>query len=162
MGVDSEAIASFPFQIRAFRPSDTAFISEILRDAAEAAQWPSESYAQLASSSGGLCLVCEANATVIGFIAARQLADDAEILNIAVHRDFRRKGVATALFLAAADKFRRPGTYRLFLELRQSNRPARTLYEHLGFVPSGTRKSYYRDPVDDAVCMQKKLTNAFD
>jgi [ribosomal protein S18]-alanine N-acetyltransferase len=159
MRSDDKTIASVASPIRAFRPSDTASISEILRDSTEAAQWPSQSYAKLAASPGAVFLVCETNAQLLGFLAARQVADEAEILNIAVHRDFRRKGVASALLLAALDKFRRSRIARVFLELRESNHPARALYERHGFVPSGKRKSYYRDPIEDALCMQKKFTD---
>jgi ribosomal-protein-alanine N-acetyltransferase len=159
MAADDKAPASVALQIRAFRPSDAVSICEILRDSTEAAQWPSESYANLAASPGGVFLMCETSAHIVGFLAARQVSDEAEILNIAVHRDSRRKGVASALVLAALDKFRRSTITRVFLELRESNRPARTLYERHGFVLSGRRKSYYRDPTEDALCMQKKLTD---
>jgi ribosomal-protein-alanine N-acetyltransferase len=160
MAPDDKAIASVALQIRAFRPPDAASVCEILRDSAEAAQWPPESYAKLAASPGGLVLVCETNTFLVGFVAARQVADEAEILNIAVRRDFRRKGVASALLLAAVDKFRRSAIGRVFLELRESNHPARGLYERHDFVLSGRRKSYYRDSTEDALCMQKKLTAA--
>ena len=159
MGADDKAITSVALQIRAFRPSDAKSISEILRDSTEAAQWPSESYAKLAASPGGVFLVCETSAHLVGFLAARQVADEAEILNIAVNRDFRRKGVASALLIAALDKFRSSTITRVFLELRESNQPARALYERHGFVPSGTRNSYYRDPTEDALCMRKKLAD---
>jgi ribosomal-protein-alanine N-acetyltransferase len=160
MAADDKAIASVALQLRPFRAPDAVTISEILRDATEAAQWPSESYAKLAASPGGTVLVCETNTQLVGFLAARQVADEAEILNIAVHRDFRRKGVASALLLAALDKFQRSTITRVFLELRESNRPARALYERNGFVPSGLRKSYYRDPAEHALCMRKKLADS--
>jgi len=162
MASDEKAIASVALRIRAFRPSDAISITEILRDSAEAAQWPSESYAKLAASPGGVLLVCETSAHLVGFVAARQIADEAEILNIAVHPNFRRKGVASALLLAALDNFRRSAVMRVFLELRESNLPARALYERHGFVPAGLRKSDYRDPTEHALCMQKKLTAQSD
>jgi [ribosomal protein S18]-alanine N-acetyltransferase len=148
--------AAVAWKIRPFRPPDASTIAEILRDSAEAAQWPPESYANLANSPGGVFLVGEANAHVVGFVAARQVADEAEILNIAVHGDFRRKGIASALLVAALDKFRRSAIVRVFLELRESNLPARALYDRHGFLPSGRRKSYYRHPAEDALCMEKK------
>jgi ribosomal-protein-alanine N-acetyltransferase len=159
MAADDKAIASMALQIRSFRASDTLTISEILREATEAAQWPSESYAKLTASPGGTALVCETNTQPVGFLAARQVADEAEILNVAVHPNFRRKGVASALLRAALDKFRRSAVTRVFLELRESNQPARALYERHGFLPSGLRKSYYREPTEHALCMQKKLTD---
>jgi [ribosomal protein S18]-alanine N-acetyltransferase len=156
---DPNATAAIAWNARAFRQSDESAISEILHDSAEAAQWPPESYANLANSPGGMVLVCDSNAQVIGFIAARQTADEAEILNIAVDRTFRRKGVASALLLAAVDTFRRAAIARVFLELRESNLPARALYERHGFVPSGRRKLYYTNPTEDAVCMLRKFTD---
>jgi ribosomal-protein-alanine N-acetyltransferase len=155
---ENKATASPQLQIRSFRPSDTPSISEILQAATEAAQWPPESYAKLASSPGGIFLVCETSTHAIGFLAARQIAGEAEILNIAVHPAFRRKGVASALLLAVFNSFLGPAVSRVFLELRESNLAARALYERHGFVPAATRKSYYRDPVEHALCMQKKLT----
>jgi [ribosomal protein S18]-alanine N-acetyltransferase len=146
--------------IRPFRASDTDSILGILRQAAEAAQWPLESYAKLADSPGGLLLVCELppNHQLVGLIAARQVTDEGEILNIAVHPDFRRLGVASALLRAALTQFQHSAIARVFLELRESNLPARSLYEQHGFVLSGRRKAYYRQPIEDALCMHKKLT----
>jgi [ribosomal protein S18]-alanine N-acetyltransferase len=162
MAPENKPLASTAWTVRPFRPNDSRTILEILRDSTEAAQWPAESYAELASSPSGLLLVCQASDQVIGFLAARQATDEAEILNVAVHRDFRRQGAASALLLAALETFRRSAVASVFLEVRASNTPARALYEHHGFIPSSIRKSYYLDPPEDAVCMMKKLTDARD
>jgi ribosomal-protein-alanine N-acetyltransferase len=159
MPPNRNATTAIAWKVRAFRPADTSAISEILRNSSQAAQWPFESYASLANSPGGILLVCEAKTQVIGFVAARQAADQAEILNIAVHSDFRRKGVASALLLTALDAFRRSAIAHVFLELRESNLPARTLYERYGFIRTGHRKSYYANPTEDALCMLRKLTD---
>lgn len=143
--------------IRPFRPTDSPILARILLDSTEAAQWPAESYATLAASPSGLLLVCETDTKPIGFLAARQAADQAEVLNLAVHTDFRRHGAASALLIAALDTFQQSAVTRVFLELRASNLAARALYERHGFVPAGSRKAYYRDPLEDAICMGKKL-----
>jgi ribosomal-protein-alanine acetyltransferase len=157
MAPDHKAPAAIARKIRAFRAADAPAIAEILRGSAEAAGWPPESYAKLAELPGGVLLVCEADGQPVGFLAARQAADEAEILNIAVHRDSRRQGVASALLLAALEEFRRSAIARVFLELRESNLPARSLYNRHGFAPSGLRKAYYHGPTEDAVCMVRKL-----
>ena len=155
-------VASETRIVRRFRPADSAAISGILRDSAEAAHWPLESYANLAASPGGLLLVSELPASnqLAGFIAARSAADEAEILNLAVHPLHRRSGVASGLLSAALDLFRQAAISRVFLELRASNLPARGLYQRFGFTPTGSRPAYYREPTEDAQCMQKILTTA--
>jgi ribosomal-protein-alanine N-acetyltransferase len=158
MATDHRPLAAVAWKIRPFRADDAQAISVILLDSAEAAQWPPESYVKLADSPGGFFLICEADAQVVGFVAARRVADEAEILNIAVGPDFRRKGIASALLRAALDEFLGAAVSRVFLELRESNLPARGLYERYGFIPSGRRKGYYRHPTEDALCMHKEFT----
>ncbi|MCU0226564.1 MAG: GNAT family N-acetyltransferase [Bryobacterales bacterium] len=89
-----------------------------------------------------------------GFLAAAALArvlapGEAELLNIAVHSAFRRRGLAEALirrlFLFS------PGNW--FLEVRQSNASAIHLYEKIGFSRLGTRPRYYSDSGEDAIVM---------
>jgi ribosomal-protein-alanine N-acetyltransferase len=159
MAPGNKPVALIPLTIRPFRPNDSPTIVGILRRSAEAAQWPAESYATLAASPSGILLVCEVGTQVIGFLAARQAADEAEILNIAIHEDFRRQGAASALVIAALEGFQRSDVVRIFLELRASNIAAHALYERHGFIYSGTRKAYYRDPPEDAVCMMKELSD---
>jgi ribosomal-protein-alanine N-acetyltransferase len=160
MAPDPKPSSAIAWKIRPFRATDAPAIAEILRDSAEAAQWPPGSYAKVAESPGGLVLVCDASGQPVGFVAARQAADEAEILNIAVHRDLRGKGIASALLLAALDEFRRSAIARVFLELRESNLPALTLYNRHGFTPSGRRKAYYHHPTEDAISMLRKLTGS--
>ena len=158
MTAEQKPSAAISWKLRTFRATDAPAIAEILRGAAEAAQWPPASYAKLAESSGGVVLVCEAKGQPVGFLAARRATDEAEVLNIAVHPDFRRKGVASALLFAALEELGRSAIARVFLELRESNLPARALYERHGFTPIGRRKAYYQQPAEDAVCMLRKLT----
>ncbi|HEV3421072.1 MAG TPA: ribosomal protein S18-alanine N-acetyltransferase [Candidatus Acidoferrum sp.] len=160
MAPDPKPSAAIAWKIRPFRATDAPAIAEILRDSAEAAQWPPGSYAKVSESPGGLVLVCDASGQPVGFVAARQAADEAEILNIAVHGDLRGKGIASALLLAALDEFRRSAIARVFLELRESNLPALALYNRHGFTPSGRRKAYYHHPTEDAISMLRKLTGS--
>lgn len=88
---------------------------------------------------------------VIGFILSHAILDELHLLNIACHPDYRRRGVATALFRYTLEE--NPQARMVFLEVREGNRPARALYNKLGFFPVGRRKKYYSDVGEDAIVM---------
>ena len=83
------------------------------------------------------------------------VAGEGQITNIAVHPDCRRKGIARSLITAAIQSAE--GLDTVFLEVRESNTPAVSLYESLGFERIGVRKGYYQKPKEDAVLMKMTL-----
>ena len=83
---------------------------------------------------------------------------EANIVNIATHPDFRRRGCASALIDALEEFLSSKGVDSIFLEVRVSNTPARALYEGKGFAVVGTRKNYYRFPTEDAAVMLKTIS----
>jgi len=143
--------------IRAFRPTDAAALTSILRDAPEAANWTQTSYREWMNSPGAVAYVSAGNGTVTGFIIGRQVADEAEVLNLAVAPLARRRGEGAALLQAALGEFRARGASRVFLEVRESNSVAIAFYEKNAFSKSGRRAGYYRDPDEAAVVMERKL-----
>ena len=72
-------------------------------------------------------------------------------------RDGRCQGVASSLLQALEARGRARNLTFLTLEARQSNAPARALYEKLGYVQAGLRRNYYENPREDAVIMTKTL-----
>lgn len=145
-------------KIRAFQHEDIEAATEILLKSPGAAPWSRASHEKVISDPSVLGLVCESNSRVTAFIIARQIADEAEVLNLAVAPNWRHAGLGSALLAAALEEFRRRDAMRVFLEVRESNSNAIAFYEKHGFLPAGRRKAYYRDPVEDAICMEKKLT----
>ena len=94
---------------------------------------------------------------VLGYAVAWYVADEAEIANIAVAAHARRRGVGALLLdriLETAAEFR---ARTVFLEVRESNAEARTLYGARGFEVVGRRKRYYRQPDEDALIMRRTL-----
>jgi ribosomal-protein-alanine N-acetyltransferase len=83
-----------------------------------------------------------------GMILARAVADEAEILTLAVVPAARRLGVGRALVSAAARLAAARGAARLLLEVSAANQPARALYAGLGFSQAGRRRRYYADGSD--------------
>jgi ribosomal-protein-alanine N-acetyltransferase len=78
-----------------------------------------------------------------GVVICRTVADEAEILTLAVAGWARRRGVGRALMTAAAGVARQAGATRMFLEVDVDNAGALALYERLGFERAGRRKAYY-------------------
>lgn len=83
------------------------------------------------------------NGQPAGFALVRAILDEAELLLIAVHPDYRRLGAGAALLRAAIDECRTRGVRRLHLEVRANN-PAIALYSAHGFTRAGVRRGYYR------------------
>jgi ribosomal-protein-alanine N-acetyltransferase len=78
-----------------------------------------------------------------GFVLARAVGDEAEILTLAVTPAARRQGIARALVRSAAIRAQSLGVRTLFLEVATGNDPALQLYAGLGFTAVGRRKAYY-------------------
>jgi ribosomal-protein-alanine N-acetyltransferase len=78
-----------------------------------------------------------------GFILARAVADETEILTLAVSPGWRRQGHARVLLAAALAEASRRGARQAFLEVAEENRNALALYEGAGFIRSGRRADYY-------------------
>jgi ribosomal-protein-alanine N-acetyltransferase len=97
------------------------------------------------------------NGDVLGFVVLRRMGDEGELLQIAVEKATRRTGVA-GLLMGAALSFAEGHALRsVFLEVRKSNEAAIMLYGKHGFKPVRQRKSYYNDPVEDAVVMAREV-----
>jgi ribosomal-protein-alanine N-acetyltransferase len=160
MGSESEpplqATPATPFKVRSFQPGDSEALYEICRQSPEAAQWSEESYLQ-AHSSGQIVVIAELNGKICGFLVARVIGDEAEILNIAVDPVHRRKGIASSLLSATISAGQTRHAKNTYLEVRESNSAAIAFYRRHGFAKTAQRRGYYRGPTENAVVM-KKLT----
>jgi ribosomal-protein-alanine N-acetyltransferase len=148
--------APTPFTVRRYQTGDSEAVSEICRHSPEAAQWPKETYDQ-AHSSAQILLIAELNGQICGFLVARIAGDEAEILNAAVDRSYRRNRIGTALLEAAVTAAHAQNVRNIYLEVRESNSAAISFYGRHGFEKTGERRGYYSSPTENAVVM-KKLT----
>lgn len=92
-----------------------------------------------------------------GYIAARISADELHVNNIGVWPESRRQGIGGSLLGAALEAAARRGAVEAVLEVRASNLPAQLMYERFGFTVVGQRRGYYREPVEDAKIMTRRL-----
>ena len=142
--------------IRRFDASDAGAVGEILAQSPEASAWTVKSLEQL-DKRGELGWVIADGKKVVGFLVARAVVAEAEILNLCIAPEKRRSGLAEALLNEAVAELRRTRVDRLFLEVRESNTPAISFYEKHNFSKTGRRPGYYRDPDEAAVLMMKEL-----
>ena len=118
--------------------------------------WSENSVASELKNKLALWLVAEDEGRVAGYIGSQTCGDESDVMNVAVHPDFRRCGIAETLVNALVDELKAIESRCLTLEVRVSNVPAISLYEKLGFAEVGRRKNYYRNPREDALIMRKE------
>lgn len=98
-----------------------------------------------------------ADARLCGFIAARVQAGELHVNNIGVRESERRRGVGGALMERALRVGAHYGASAALLEVRAGNLAAQALYGAHGFVVTGQRRGYYREPREDALVMSRRL-----
>ncbi|MDO4847951.1 MAG: ribosomal protein S18-alanine N-acetyltransferase [Clostridiaceae bacterium] len=99
--------------------------------------------------------VCDG--TVIGYIGAFNVFGEVSLGNLAVKKEYRKAGVASALLNELEKTAEAENAEFITLEVRQSNEAAIRLYKKLGFSQSGLRKGFYQNPTEDAILMKKEL-----
>ncbi len=90
---------------------------------------------------------------ILGYCGLYVSGDEGEITNVAVVSSARLQGVAAALLRSLCQRSKAQGVQQIFLEVRQSNIPAKRLYESFDFRVIGQRKNFYRKPTEDAILM---------
>lgn len=115
--------------------------------------WSEKSFCEEAENEKAVYYVAEDNGEIIGYIGFWNIIDEGHITNIAVHPDYRRRKIASALLEMAARTAIKNKLVLLTLEVRNSNTAAQGLYKSFGFSEVGKRRGYYREPVEDAVIM---------
>ena len=138
-----------PVAIRCAALEDVPAILAIEEQTPNAAHWTPEQYNKLLNA--GAVLVAEEAGKLRGFACAKAVADEWEIENVAVADAFLRRGIAGQLLRQLIQFARNDAATAILLEVRESNGPARRLYEKCGFLEVGRRRAYYRDPVEDAI-----------
>ena len=118
--------------------------------------WSEKSVAGELENPLAYWLVAVEDDMVVGYIGSQTVLDETDMMNVAVHPDHRRKGLAEALVMELEKALKDLGSHSLTLEVRESNEPARKLYEKLGFVQVGKRPRYYRNPREDALILRKE------
>ncbi len=108
--------------------------------------WSLQAMSDVLNSPGAFAAIATVDEGPVGFVLARIVGDEAEVLTLCVIPDWRRRGVAAQLLAEAMRRARAAGAARIFLEVAETNEAARALYAGRGFAAVGRRPDYYRLP----------------
>lgn len=142
--------------IREMLPEDIPSIVRIERSSFST-PWSETSFQSEVHSRYSTTRVAEFDGAVVGYLCVKQIADECHLMDLAVHQDYRRMGIASELLADVLRDLREGNCRHMYLEVRESNTAARRLYEKFGFRPVGIRKRYYLLPDEDALVMALEL-----
>jgi ribosomal-protein-alanine N-acetyltransferase len=158
--VDGASCGSFASDGQfSYRPITLADMAEIMviERTAYAYPWSERFFRQEVQVDCARSFLAEIDGQIAGYILFWLLPGEIDIHNIAVHRDFRRRGLGRSLLENVIIEARSRASSRITLEVRKSNTVAQKLYEAVGFTVSGVRKGYYSDDGEDAFLMTLEL-----
>jgi ribosomal-protein-alanine acetyltransferase len=147
-------------EIRPASKLDIPQMINLAKDSASAAQWPETAYQRIFEENPATRLAFTLQGrdrTVEGFAVASLAGEDCELENIVVAAGRRRAGWGKRLLAEVITAARSRNGKQIILEVRESARPARGLYERYGFALVGRRPGYYRDPTEDAILYRLEL-----
>ena len=143
------------------RPATALDVAKVVRieRVCFADPWSEEAFRRLLGGPPAIFLVAvfPPDNAIAGYVIAFSVDQDAEILNLAVEPHFRGKGLAGQMLDAAIIELANRGVVNAYLEVRESNAPARALYAARGFSEIGRRSAYYRRPVEDALVLRRVI-----
>lgn len=143
--------------LRPMLESDADAVVKIQRASPEIAQWTARDYANL-PRTGMTAWVAETEGVIAGFLVARRIAGELEILNLAVRPDARRRGIGHALIQFAFAWGKQLQAKNAHLEVRASNLVALEFYKRHQFQETGRRPLYYSNPVEDALVLTAHIS----
>lgn len=158
--VESEACGSFASGERfQFRPMTIADLDEVMLIERTSFHfpWSVGFFRQELQVACARSILVEMDGKIIGYVLFWVLPGAIDVHNIAVHVDYRRRGIAGLLLRKVVTEARHHSIVRVLLEVRKSNTPAQKLYEKTGFLTTGIRKGYYSDNGEDALAMTLEL-----
>ena len=139
-------------------PFDESYVSKVVETekACFAVPW-SESSVRMLLNEPWKAFVCLRDGEFAAYCGIMLVLDELSIMNIATLPSFRRKGCAKELLSSVYAYAKENNATLITLEVRESNTAARSLYASEGFCETYKRPSYYTNPPEAAIIMEKKL-----
>lgn len=120
--------------------------------------WTEEEFIRCLRQRDCIGMVAERNEEVVGFMIYELHKTRIHILSFAVHQDYRRQTVGTAMIEKLVSKLAYQRRNRIVLEVRETNLAAQLFFRQLGFRATSVLKSFYEDTPEDAFLMQFRHT----
>ena len=161
MASTAESVAALPtaprVRIRPLREADLPRVLEIERECFST-PWKEVTFRGLMKRSDTDLLVAETeHGWLAGYTACWTVIDQSELGNVAVSPSARSAGIGGALVDAVVERIKARGAHECYLEVRESNREAQSLYRQRGFIVVGRRPRYYSLPTEDALVMRLRV-----
>ena len=118
--------------------------------------WSENSIRYELTNQLALWLVAVDGDVVAGYVGSQSVMGEADMMNLAVLPDYRRKGIGEMLVKRLVEELTANAVSSLTLEVRASNTGAIELYNKLGFAQVGRRPNYYKNPKEDALILRKE------
>ena len=126
-------------------------LEQLLLAVYEVCPWTAGQVEEVLRSDVNSCALAADESQLVGFLVWQETDFEAEVLQIAVLPSYQGQKIGTALFdFLPADK-------EIFLEVRESNKPALLFYKKEKFEEIARRKAYYHAPVEDAIVMKREI-----
>lgn len=122
--------------------------------------WSESSLAILTQQNGVGIAALTDGGKLVGYCGMLTVLDEGQITNVAVHPEFRRMGIGTALLNRLLEEANALGVTQISLEVRESNSAAKALYLRHGFTVAGVRKRFYSHPTEDGLVMVRKTVES--
>ncbi len=144
--------------IRELEKKDASVLSGIEREVFGKNAWTENDFIETLAMDYAYYLVAEEvpGGRIVGACGYRDMCGEADITNVCVIPEERRKGIAERLLRSLMEYGYSNSVKDFTLEVRSGNTAAIKLYEKLGFQSEGKRPGFYEDPKDDAIIMWKR------
>ena len=153
--IETDAFEAYSLVLARAECCDAAALGAAERECFASDPWSEKMFSDaLENPSCHIYILADMQMTkIVAYAVMYVCFDEGDLANIAVIPSEQKKGLGAALLDNILENAVRSGVERIFLEVRESNEPARRLYTSRGFKEIGIRKKYYRDPVEDAHIM---------
>lgn len=142
-------------EVREMRPEDLGRVAEIEKEIFSM-PWSQKGFEDSLAAGNTVYLTALVDGTVSGYCGFIQVLDEAEITNVAVAENVRKRGIGFRMMSELLKRAEEKGVAQILLEVRTSNQAAIRLYKRLGFQAESIRKNFYENPREDAVIMWKR------